>query len=162
MDEEWKQTLDDFSRVWSRVEGNAPPPPPPRAAPEDLAALIRKETAALRAYQAMAGKTRGNSTAVWARLAAGSRKLIRRLQTEYYLRSGDSCPVPREAARKSETWEELYYSRAWLDAGQAERAYLEAAGRTEDAGLLAVFAEAAERKRRQREELRALCRQLFR
>lgn len=162
MDEEWKQTLDDFSRVWSRVEGDAPPPPPPRAAPEDLAALIRNETAALRAYQAMAGETKGNAASVWARLAAGSRRLIRRLQTEYYLRIGDSCPVPWQPVQKYGSKEELYYSRAWLDAGQAERAYLEAAGRTEDAGLLAVFAEAAGQKRAQREELRALCHRLFR
>ena len=162
MDEEWKQTLDDFSRVWSRVGGDVPPPPPPRDAPEELAALIRKETAAQRTYQAMAGETKGNAAAVWARLAAGSRKLIRKLQTEYYLRSGDSCPAPREPARDCGPWEEFSYSRAWLDAGQAERAYLEAAGRAEDAGLGSVFAEAAGQKRAQREELRALCEHLFR
>ena len=158
MDEEWKQTLDDFSRVWSRVGGDVPPPPPPRDAPEALAALIRKDTAAQRTYQAMAGETKGNAAAVWAQLAAGSRRLVRKLQTEYYLRSGDSCPVPRGCG----PWEEFSYSRAWLDAGQAERAYLEAAGRAEDAGLRTVFAEAAEQKRGQREALRALCEHLFR
>lgn len=160
MDEEWKQTLEDFSRVWPRVGGGAPPSPPPQAAPEELAALIREETAAQRSYLGLAGKTEGSAAAAWARLAAGSRKLLRRLQTEYYLRSGNSCPVPRGPARDGEAWAEPH--RAWLDAERAERAYLEAAGRAEDAGLLAVFAEGAEQKRRQREELRALCGQLFR
>ena len=161
MDEEWKQTLEDFTtRVWPRVRGDAPPAPPPRDEPEELAALIRTETAALRAYQAMAENTKGGAAAAWARLAAGSRGLIRKLQTEYYLRSGDSCPVPRRPVQSRGPWEDL--RRAWLDAGQAERAYLEAAGLAEDAGLRIAFAEAAERKRAQREALRALCRQLFR
>ena len=161
MDEEWKQTLDDFSRVWPRVEGSTPPPSPQWDASEELAALIRKETAAQRRYQAMAGETKGKNAEAWARLAAGSRRLVRKLQTEYYLRSGDSCPVPRQPAQNYGSGAE-FYGRAWLDAGQAERAYLEAAGRSEDAGLLAVFAGAAEQKRRQREELRALCEQLLR
>ena len=161
MDEEWKQTLDDFSRIWPRVVGSVPPPSPPRDAPEELAALIRRETAARRRYQAMAGETKGTNAAAWARLAAGSRRLIRKLQTEYYLRSGDSCPVPYQPVQNYGS-EEEFYSRAWLDAGQAERAYLEAAGRSEDAVLLAVFAEAAGQKRRQCEELRALCEQMFR
>ena len=162
MDEEWKQTLEDFTtRVWPRVRGDArPAPPPAQDAPEALAALIRAETAALRSYQAMTGKTDGAAAAAWARLAAGSRKLIRRLQSEYYLRGGDSCPAPRQPAYSCGPWEEP--RRAWLDAAQAERAYLEAAGLAEDAMLQAVFAEGAERKRRQREELRALCCQLFR
>ena len=162
MDEEWKQTLENFTtRVWPRVRGDAPTAPlPAQDAPEALAALIRAETAALRSYEAMTEKTDGAAAAAWAGLAAGSRRQIRRLQSEYYLRSGDSCPVPGEAARKSGTWKEP--RRAWQGAGQAERAYLEAAGRAEDAMLRAVFAEGAELKRRQLEELRALCCPLFR
>lgn len=174
MDEEWKQTMEGFGRVWPRVSGqHGPPPPPPKPErgpepgmpprpPEDTAALagfIRMETEAGRRYLTLAERTKGKASSELKRLAAGSRRIVKRLQAEYYLLTGDTCPVPRTEPRIPSVQEGL--RQAWLDAREAEKAYLEAAGRTPDDRLSALYGDAAEEKQRQRKTLYALARRML-
>ena len=174
MDEEWKRTIDDLGRVWPRVSGREPPPPPPERGPEHrpppppkpeprdtetLAELIRREAAAEQRYRALARRTGGAASASLRRLAAGSGCLAKRLQREYFLRAGDTCPVPRTRLRVGSLHEEL--RRAWADARSMEQAYLDAAGKTRDNSLAALYGDAAEQKQREQRTLHQLAGRLI-
>ena len=174
MDEEWKQTIRDFQRVWPRVSGKQGPPPghgrrpaPKTPAPpqrpsgdeKELEKFIRAETGAEREYLSLASRTRGRAAQELRRLAAGSQRLTKRLQAEYYLLTGDTCPLPPPSPRTCGVHEGL--RQVWMDAREAEKAYLEAAGRTRDDRLSALYGEAAEEKQRQRKALYALARRMF-
>ena len=178
MDEDWKQTIRDLEQVWPRVSGGhapppprpgqgTPPPPPPPPPPADAALLadfIRGETAAERRYLALAARTKGRAASELKRLAAGSRSLVRKLQTEHYLLTGDTCPVPRPGTGGGNREREPFRDglrQAWLDAREAERAYLDAAGRTGDERLAALFGAAAAEKQRQRKVLWALLQRML-
>lgn len=175
MDEEWKQTLEDFSRVWPRVEGKAPPPPPepghgpppppPGPGPgredaETLERLMEMEARAERRYALLARMTRGRASETLRRLAAGNARTLKQLQREYYLRTGDSYPVPQRPMRPMSLQEGL--RRAWNDAGARERACRDAANETRDEGLREIYIAAAESARRERQTLRELAGRMFR
>ena len=179
MDEKWKQTMDDLERVWPRVDPMGPPPPPPRPEhrpgpgnpppppsppPEredarTLGELIDMEAEAERLYSAMAARTKGHAAQTLRSLAASSRRLLKQLQTEYYFRTGDSRPLPRQPARIRSMREAL--KQAWEMAEQAARAYRESAGRTRDGELRELYGDAAAVKNRQRKMLRELANRLF-
>lgn len=165
-DSDIRRTLRQFEAVWPRVTGReapAPPggPPPKEGARDLLAEMIGTETAAERRYLCMAQRSNNANAAALRRLAAGSRGLARKLQTEYYLRAGDSLPVPRQAQMKCRALGEAL-RLAWLSAGNAESAYRAASGQTDDGNLRELFREAAEIKRDQRKALRDLAGRLMR
>lgn len=165
-DSDIKQTLRQFEKVWPRVTGRETPAPPEGTAPkeyaaEELAEMIGAETAAERRYLCMAQRAMGENADTLRRLAAGSRGLVKKLQTEFYLRTGDSRPVPRRAREKCRPLSETL-RLAWLSAESAERAYRAAIGRADDPGLRELFREAAELKQSQRALLRDLAGRLMR
>lgn len=197
MDENWKQSMEQFSRVWPRVQGKAPPPPPdgrrpppppptqdaghrpppptqdaghrppppppPRPGARDaeiLERLMRMEARAERRYLAMAEAVTGKTAETLRALAAGRSRALRRLQREYYLRTGDSYPLPPTRPVKPEPPREGL-RRAWGDAGALEQAYSDAAFATADEGLREFFGDGAMRARADRRTLHALAGRLF-
>ena len=163
-DSDIKQTLRQFEKVWPRVTGreDAPPSAPPKkSAADTLAEMIGAEAAAEQRYLCMAQRSMGANAAALRRLAAGSRGLVKKLQAEYYLRTGDSRPAPRRAQEKCRALGETL-RLAWLSAGSAEGAYRAAVGRADDDSLRELFREAAELKQSQRALLRELARRLMR
>ena len=159
-DSDIKRTLQQFEKVWPRVTGREPPasPPPKEGAADMLAEMIGAETAAEQRYLCMAQRVGGANADMLRRLAAGSRGLVKKMQTEYYLQTGDSRPVPARPREKCRALGETL-RLAWLSAGSAESAYRAAIGRTDDPGL---FREAAELKLSQRKVLRDLAGRLMR
>ena len=165
-DSDIKQTLRQLEKVWPRVAGKDMPAPPEGTAPKEgaaeiLAEMIGDEAAAERRCLCMAQGALGANASALRRLAAESRGLTKKLQTEYYLRTGDSRPVPRHAQEACRPLGEAL-RLAWSSAGRAEGAYRAAAGRTDDDSLRELFLEAAERKRNQRALLRGLAGRLMR
>ena len=163
-DSDIKQTLRQFEKVWPRVTAReeAPPSPPPKeGAAAALAEFIGAETAAEQRCLCMAQRSGGGNADALRRLAAGSRRLARKLQAEYYLLTGDSLPVPRRGQAKCRPFGEAL-RLAWLSAGRAEHAYRAAIGRTDDDTLRELFREAAELKQSQRALLRDLAGRLMR
>lgn len=163
-DSDIKQTLRQFEKVWPRVtarEAPPPSPPPKEGAADALAEFIGAEAAAERRYLCMAQRSGGGNADALRRLAAGSRGLTKKLQTEYYLLTGDSRPVPRREQEKCRALGETL-RLAWSSAGRAEGAYRAAIGRTDDDTLRELFREAAELKRSQRALLRDLAGRLMR
>lgn len=168
-DSDIKRTLRQLEAVWPRVTGKEAPakpegahsPPPKEDMAETLAKHIGDETAAERRYLCMAQRADNANAAVLRRLAAGSRGLVKKLQTEYYLRTGDSRPVPGRAQETCRALGETL-RLAWSAAGSAENAYRLSSGRTEDPALRELFRDAAELKKNQRKVLRDLAGRLMR
>ena len=162
-DSDIKRTLQQFEKVWPRVIGREAPAPPPskEGAAGALAEMIGAETAAEQRYICMAQRAGRANADMLRRLAAGSRGLVKKMQTEYYLRTGDSRPVPARPQEKCRALGETL-RLAWAAAGSAESAYRAATGRTEDPGLRELFREAAELKQNQRKVLRELAGRLMR
>ena len=163
-DSDIKRTLHQLEKVWPRVTGkDLPPegPPPKEDASGALAEMIGEEAAAERRYLCMAQRALGANADTLRRLAAGSRGLARKLQTEYYLRTGDSLPMPGRGRENCRLLGETL-RLAWVSAGSAERAYHAASAQTDDPGLRELFREAAELKRTQRRILRDLAGRLMR
>ena len=126
---------------------------------EELAELIRQEAETGMRYMALAERTQGKIRSALKRLAAGSSRLLKHLQQEYYMRSGDSCPSPRFRPQALPVAEEL--RRLCMAADRAEQRYLQAAAAA-GPGLRELYAEAAALRRRQGQTLRELARLLFR
>ena len=180
MDEQWKETVEQFSRVWPRIEGAGPVPanpgprprppmgpPPPGALPpperdaETLRRLMELEARAAEQYQAMAGAARGKAADTLRRLSAGCERRIKQLQREFFLRTGDSLALPPPRRKKRETLPEGL-RRAWSEAGQLEQAYSDAAFAAADAGLRDFYGDKAMESRADRRTLHALAGRLFR
>ena len=163
-DADIKRTLRQFEKVWPRVTGreDAPPSAPPKKSVADaLAEMIGAETAAEQRYLCMAQRVGGTNAETLRRLAAGSRGLTKKLQTEYYLLTGDSRPVPARPREKCRALGETL-RLAWSSAGSAEGAYRAAIGQSDDDTLRELFREAAELTRNQRKVLRDLAGRLMR
>ncbi|MBR1659170.1 MAG: hypothetical protein IJ705_02475 [Oscillospiraceae bacterium] len=172
MDERWKSAIEDFERVWPRVNPDPPPPPPPhpgRPGPppppperEDTQALknlIEDEAEAEMLYSALSRMTRGKASDALRSLAASSRRLMRRLQEEYAFLTGDTLPLPKRPPRISSPREGIRL--AWERAGKQEDAFRRFSGDTRNRELRSLAGNAAEVKERQRRRLRELGRRFF-
>ncbi|MCC8155982.1 MAG: hypothetical protein LIO54_01645 [Oscillospiraceae bacterium] len=172
--EEARRTLARFAEVWRRAapdtngraaeNGAARMTEDARSCVSDgseartLAALIGQEYRAEQRFTALAAQTGGRAAETLLRLAAGCRGLVRQLQTEYFLLTGDSCPPPREAPPTDGLPAGL--RRAWEETLSAERAYLAAAADFRDERA-ARCAAAARQKRSARLALRELAGRLL-
>ncbi len=89
----------DFASVWSRVTGLDP-------AEDELTMLrrwIRDETETMRSYEGLLRSRLPNMAAETLRsLLREQRGLLRRLQTLYYLRTGDALIVPQTETQKKQ------------------------------------------------------------
>lgn len=171
-----QETLRHVEAVWPRVHPPGPPPalppgppPPPMGPPpppgseeqRTLAALIRGEYAAQSRYQAMAGGFRGQAARTLRQMASACGKLLRRLQGEYLLLTGDQLrlpPLPRpRPQRAGESIRE-----ATREAEERRMAYLRAASATALPRLRLLYGDGAQQALRETELLRQLAEQLHR
>lgn len=166
MDDILKDGLGDFDAVWQRVTGQcagAGPQPPthpavpggnPRPLEDTLLGLIHDETCAALSAASLARSFQADGRAVLQRLAAGSRRRLRRLRAEYFIATGvaagsnEDC---RGTAGKLASLRAIYLQERDL----ATR-YAEASEREDCAELAEAFAAFAQEARRGAREARAL------
>ena len=173
-----QETLRHMEEVWPRVHPPGPPalppgpnppprppmgppPPPEREEQRRLAALIRGEFAAQNRYNAIAARFRGLSARTLRQLAAACGRLLRRLQGEYLLLTGDQLrlpPLPRpHPQRAGEAIRE-----ATREAEERRMAYLRAASATNLPRLRLLYGDGAQQALHETELLRQLAEQLHR
>lgn len=165
MDDILKDGLDGFDAVWQRVTGQStqtgPLPPTHPAGPggtrplEDaLLGLIHDETCAALSAASLARSFQADGRAVLQRLAAGSRRRLRRLRAEYFIATGvaagsnEDC---RGTAGKLASLRAVYLQERDLAAR-----YGEASEREDCPELAEAFAAFAQEARQGAREARAL------
>ena len=158
MDENWAETLSGFDAVWQRVQGRQPPEEAPRNAP-GMAELIRGEAEGARYYTALARLCTGRSADAFAAMAAECRRSLKRLQTEFFLETGDTCAVGRESLPCDGALG--YLRRAYLREGRAAQDYLRASASAEGEALRLLYGELSRLCTRRREKLFGLAEQML-
>lgn len=172
MDEMLKESLAGFDAVWQRVTGQSAPavdgggasapcagPPEPRPPEDVLAELIRRETCAGTWAGTLARAFPADGRAVLQRMAAGSRRRLRRLRAERFIATGsageeigDCGPQPGKLAA---------LRALYLQYGRLAEQYEAAAGRQTDPGAGDALAAFAAETRRSAQEARALLIECF-
>lgn len=158
MDEGINQSLERFRSVWQRVAVPSQPPeteqtlPPVSPSPGEgeqarLRLFLERETELLSLYRALSRRT-GNSAA--GRLFSDTQKHLRRLQTEYFLLTGDTLAPP--PGQKPPAGVLPLLRRAYLSEGELAEQY-EAAG---TGPLRELYLARAEATRSRRETLRGM------
>lgn len=150
MDENWAETLSGFNAVWERVQGHQPPEEAPRGAP-GMAELIRGEAEGAQYYAALARLCAGRSADAFAAMAAECCRSRKRMETEFFLETGDTCltepePLPCDGALG-------YLRRAYLREGRAAQEYLRASASAEGEALRLLYGELSRLCTRRREKL---------
>jgi rubrerythrin len=154
MDEETKNRLQNFDRVWSRVNGGAEQPPAQENGDaEALREFIADESRDEAFYRALAGRA-GAAARTLRCIAADERGHRRDLQMEYFMLTGDtyaaepSCPVagPVLDAMRSACANEL----------KGAENYLAAAGATKSERLGELYRLHASDEKTHAEALRSL------
>lgn len=166
MDDMLKEGLEGFDAVWQRVTGQCAEEEEPRqpAAPagsggiwsleDTLLGLIHDETCSAVCAGSLARMFSADGRAVLQRLAAGSRRRLRRLRAEYFIATGvasgsnEDC---RDTGGKLASLRAVYLQQQTL----AER-YAQASERTASPDLQDAFATFAAEARRGAQEARAL------
>jgi len=145
LDKEILNGLEKLACVWPRVTGQAPEPKK-----DALRELIEGESISMAYYARMASISRGNCRKMALRHLAEERKHLHALQAEFFLRHGDSCPLPKPAQKRTPLLSflrEVY--RAELSGAES---YRRAA--LEDASLAALYTRHAADEARHAETLR--------
>ena len=157
MDEEWKNALDGFAAVWQRVNTPAEPVLLPPAKPDGTALLRRflsEEAGRAADYAAIAGLTAGRGAETLRSLATDCRQCRKRLETAYFLLSGDAF-LP-EFRRLPPDGFLGYLRRAYLNELAGEQRYGAAAERTPPGELRSLYEELTGHCARRRERVRGL------
>lgn len=153
MDENWTEALKEFDGVWQRVQGREHPAEAASCAAPTLEQMIRSEAEREQYYRALARLAEGRSTAELDTMAAECRENCKRLQTELFLETGNTCvpepgPLPNDGFLG-------YLRRAYLRENAAAREYLEAAA-GDDRALSGLYGELSGQCTRRSEKLYAL------
>ena len=153
MEENWTDALEHFSEVWQRVQGQETALKPCEApsAHETIENLIRSEAAGEQLYNALARLTEGRSADTLQAMASECRQNLKRLQTEYFMDTGDTLvpktePLPYDGLLG-------YLRRAYLREGAAERAYLNAAASADSGGRSGMYGELSRLCGRRRQKI---------
>lgn len=163
MDEEWKNALDGFAAVWQRVNTPAEPVLLPPTKPDGTALLRRflsEEAGRAADYAAIAGLTAGRGAETLRSLATDCRQCRKRLETAYFLLSGEAL-LP-ELSRLPPDGFLGYLRRAYLNELAAERQYAAAAEETRPGELHSLFEELTGHCARRRERVRGLVQGILR
>lgn len=154
MDDILKESLSDFDAVWQRVtgqctgDGNNSGDPPPCAKPAEdaplsdtLTRLIHEETCAAACARSLVRSFPADGRAVLQRMAAGSRRRLRRLRAERFIATGDAGGSSEDCGGPAGKLASL--RTVYLRYNALAEGYDAAAGRTADPDLrdaLAAFA----------------------
>lgn len=155
MKEDYAQGLEYFESVWSRVAGD-PPTKSGQASDCDevtLRSLIVAEATALDFYRKLAARS-STSRRIFAGIAEDEQRHLRHLQTEYYLLTGDSYMPPESCPLLRGGLSDLRH--ACLTKREAERTYLDEAGRTERDKLAQMYRNHSNDESRHAEIIRKL------
>ena len=161
MDDDLTAGLRNFADVWERVTGASAGTElqrPPEEA-ERLAALIRDENRDMAFYGDWAERGSPRCRAQLLRIQGDERRHLLKLQTEYFLLTGDSCPVSPAAARGSPTGLLSALRDAYDSELQGAAAYEAAAGQTPRDDLKELYRSHAEDERAHAAVLYRLIRQ---
>lgn len=150
--------LQNLNRVWDRIQGEQSSPCEPSEGNRDpalLRSLIEEESYDASFYTLLAIKTRGRPIQrTLLSLKRDGERCLKRLQTEYFLLTGDTL-APRERKPSAP-----YLLPALRDRWQAEERaaarFAKAAEEASSPSLKALFLTLAEGKTRRAETLRAV------
>ena len=162
MENEWETALQGFDAVWQRVQGGGVQPLP--GVPDvtgsaALAQAICGEAAGERHYACAACMTGGRSADTLRAMAAECAGSLRRLQTEYFLETGDTL-VP-EAAPPPADGLPGCLRRAYLREGVRAGAYLKLSAAAESEARRMLYGDLSLLCSRRREKLCRLVEQMF-
>ena len=97
MDKDILNGLEKLACVWPRVTGEALP----KQEADPLRQLIEGERASMAYYARITAISRGPCRKMALLHLEEEKRHFRALQTEYFLRHGDSCPAPRPAEKRT-------------------------------------------------------------
>jgi rubrerythrin len=159
MDKDILQSLNNFDRVWMRVSEYASDPDystheTPSNDAETLRSFIEGESKDLAFYMDLAGKCRTPGRTVINEIASDERRHLKKLQTEYFLLTGDSS-VPRRSCPYTDGILSAL-RRAYIHETEGYSQYIKAAGETKIPRLEALYTELAADEKRHSEKIRKL------
>ena len=159
---EIRESIAQLERVWGRVRGGESPPP--AAEKQDgaaaLGALIDAQERAASRCRALSRLTRGRAASQLLSFAAEHRREARELQEQFFLLTGDSRPLRREAPEASGLL--LGLRRAWTEEAALQRDLTRIAETAADDALRTLCLEARRRSAQRQARLRALLRSCMR
>lgn len=155
MEEKTVFDLGGFDQVWRRVNGGAPslPPQPQSTGAATLRSFIERASEAAAFYAALSARS-GGAMRTLRRLAAEEREHLRRLQVEYFLKSGDTCAPGRSCPMRGSVLGDL--RKAYLGELANAEQFRSAAQTAETPELAALYRELAEAEAAHAAALRGL------
>lgn len=127
----------------------------------DMRNFMQAEAISAYGYDALSRRcTRRERAQFFAGLAADENEHLHKLRAAYYLRTGESfefCPVKTDERPSLKVVREKYIGET-----EAEKAYLEAAARTNDAALREIYETNAAEEHRHAEGLRRIVFEMLR
>ena len=155
MDENWAEALQDLKSVWQRVQGRETAAL--EAAAEEsvkLEQLIESEAEGEYRYRMIARAAEGHCAAALREMSADCRQNLKRLQTEYFMETGDTFAV--QPAPLEHDGLLGYLRREYLREGKASNNYLFASASAETEARRQLFGELSRRCTVRREKLYTL------
>ena len=162
MEDEWSAALDGFAAVWQRV--SSPPelmtvPERPRDPAAELRSFLTQEAQRTAYYAAAAALAEPRRREQLRALSGDCRQALKKLQTEYFLLTGEQQTSPMPRLQNDGCLG--FLRRSYLSEQAGARDYAAAAACTEETQLRGLYAELAERCAARRESVRALVRGLL-
>ncbi len=154
--------IENLRRVWRRVSEGSPGQESVSGSPVPLLRnLIEEETFEAAAYTLLIMKTRGSAAERPLReLRSEEERHVRRLQAEYFLRTGDTCPPTHKKPSAPTLLPAL--RRRWESEGRSAQRYIEASEAVGEPVLAALFTELAQEETHHAQVLRDLVGKLMR
>ena len=148
--------MENLEKVWRRV---SPPAEEPGGGTgglrERLAGLIRREAAGAAMYTLLAIKTKGSpAERAFRRAASDGERHEKQLQAEYFLLTGDTCPVPREEPSAPYLLEAA--RRQYIEELSLSKEYESLASAAGEEGEGQVFSQLSRQCKRRAASVRAL------
>lgn len=159
MDEELEKSLQGFDKLWERVikkeEPEAFTAPVSARADRVLRRLMDAEAGEAADYERLAAQFSGPCRAVLLKILREEGGHLKKLQTEYFLHTGDSY-TPNAAAKPSMEGAFTALRACWLREQQGAEDYLQAAKGDYNSGLKSLFGELASEETYHAAQLRRL------
>lgn len=144
MNREIRESLKNFDRVWQRVsgaDGGAALPPAEGNEADRLRRFVLDASGAGEYYRLMARRTKGGAQKQLLAMAAEERKMLGRLQMEYFLLTGDTLTPKTPGPSREGLLSQL--RRCYMNEGLVARAAAAAARNCSRETLAALYRENA-------------------